>query len=37
LIKNKWTGRKQSGHFSLTRGILKRLWPDFQRQSRQRF
>jgi len=35
--KNKWLGKGQSGHFSLTKGLMKRLWPDFSKQSRQRF
>lgn len=35
--KNKWLGNNHGSHFSLTKGLMKRLWPDFSRQSRQRF
>jgi hypothetical protein len=34
--KNKWLGNNQGGHFAITKGIVKRLWPDFFRQNRQR-
>jgi hypothetical protein len=34
---NRWRGKGKSGHFALTRGIIKRLWPDFFRHSRSRF
>lgn len=35
--ENRWLGRRRrGGHFSLTRGILNRLWPDFFRHGRPR-
>jgi hypothetical protein len=31
-----WWGRKHYGHFTITRGVKLRLWPDFFRHLRQR-
>lgn len=36
-VPSRWKGRGRNGHFALTRGLLKRLWPDFYRQTRHRF
>ena len=37
IFGNRWTGtRRRGGHFSLTRGLVKRLWPDFSRHNKPR-
>lgn len=36
-VQSQWFGARQmGGHYSITRGIMKRLWPDFFRHLRQR-